>query len=173
MRLFKALALAAGALFALAGSAGAAGTKRVVVERANVPYELVIDCADYGPHDFANVVTGTQHLQITEVRDAAGTLVQTIINTNFTEIDTNSQSGATLRLKGAYHEVLDHAANTRTLSGKVALGTRPGGGTYLQETGRIAMTLDTYEPFFVAGPHDAFFAGGIDVPVCAALADAG
>lgn len=32
------------------------------------------------------------------------------------------------------------------------------------------MALDTYEPLFVAGPHDAFAAGGIDVPFCAALA---
>lgn len=34
------------------------------------------------------------------------------------------------------------------------------------------MALDTYEPLFVAGPHDAFAAGGIDVPFCAALAGA-
>ena len=32
------------------------------------------------------------------------------------------------------------------------------------------MTLDTHEPLFVAGPYEAFFAGGIDYPVCAALA---
>ena len=31
------------------------------------------------------------------------------------------------------------------------------------------MTLDTYEAFFVAGPHEAFFSGGIDPVVCAAL----
>lgn len=70
------------------------------------------------------------------------------------------------------HEVLDWASHTRTLSGNVALGTKPGGGTYIQETGRITMTLDTREALFVAGTHEAFVAGGIDVPVCAALAAA-
>ena len=32
------------------------------------------------------------------------------------------------------------------------------------------MTLDTREARFVAGPHEAFSAAGLDVPVCAALA---
>jgi hypothetical protein len=170
--MLKALALAAGGLLAIGGTADAAGTQRVVVDRFTEPYSFNIDCADFGPYDFENVVVGTQHQQVTEVRAGDGTLLQTVFNTSFAETDTNSASGATLRLKAAYHEVLDYAANTRTLSGKVALGTLPGGGTYIQETGRISMELDTYEVISVAGPHAAFFAGGIDYPVCAALADA-
>jgi hypothetical protein len=39
----------------------------------------------------------------------------------------------------------------------------------VQDTGKISMTLDTFEAFFVAGPHEAFFSGGIDPVVCAAL----
>ena len=56
------------------------------------------------------------------------------------------------------------------MSGKVWLGTAPGEGTFVQETGRIVMTLDTHEALFLAGPHPAFFAGGIDPAICAWLA---
>jgi hypothetical protein len=56
------------------------------------------------------------------------------------------------------------------IDGKVWLGTKPGSGTYVHDTGRIVMTLDTNEPLLVAGPHEAFLAGGVDIPVCAALA---
>jgi len=40
----------------------------------------------------------------------------------------------------------------------------------VQETGRIVMTLDTHEAFFVAGPHPAFFNRGIDPAVFGYLA---
>lgn len=172
MRSIKVLVATAVCLLAFGGSAGAAGKQRVVVDQFSEPYAFAVDCSSFGPHGFDNLVSGHQSARITEVLAADGTLLQTVVNTTFSETDTNSASGATLGLKGSYHEVLDYTANTRTLSGKVALGTRPGGGTYIQEVGRITMALDTFEPLFVAGPHDAFFAGGIDVPVCAALAEA-
>ena len=173
MRPIKVAAVAAGCVLALSGSAGAAAKQRVVVDRYSEPYEFAIDCSQFGSHDFDNLVSGHERKQVTEVLAADGTLLQTVFHTSFSETDTNSESGASLRLKAAFHEVLDHVANTRTLSGKVALGTLPGGGgTYIQEVGRITMTLDTYEPLFVAGPHEAFAAGGIDFPVCAALAGA-
>lgn len=172
MRIIKVAAAATGCLLALTGSAAAAGKQRVVVDRYSEPYEFAIHCLEFGPYDFDNLVSGHERTRVTEVIAADGTLLQTVIHTTFSETDTNSDSGASLGLKASYHEVLDYAANTRTLSGKVALGTQPGGGTYIQEVGRITMALDTYEPLFVAGPHEAFFAGGIDVPVCAALADA-
>lgn len=172
MRSIKIAAAAAGCMLALGGSAGAAGKHRVVVDQVNEPYAFTIDCSEFGPYSFDNIVSGHERRRVTEVRADDGTLLRIVVHTSFSETDTNSESGASLRLKAAYHEVLDFAANTRTLSGKVALGTQPGGGSYIQEVGRITMTLDTYEVLFVAGPHAAFFAGGIDVPVCAALADA-
>ncbi len=174
MKMLRAVTLAAvGATLAFTGAAAAAGTKRVVVERSVQPYEFSVDCGDFGPYGFDNVVEGRQRAQVTDVFADDGTLLRTVIHLTFSETDTNSESGASLILKGAVNEVLDYAANTRTLRGKVALGTRPGGGgPYIQEVGRITMTLDTREALFVAGPHDAFFAGGVDVPVCAALAQA-
>lgn len=172
MRSIKVAAVAAGCVLALGGSAGAAGKQRVVVEQVSEPYEFAVDCSEFGAHDFDNLVSGHQRIQVTEVLAADGTLLQTVFHIAFSETDTNSESGASLRLKASVHEVWDYASNTRTMSGKVALGTQPGGGTYIQEVGRITMTLDTREVLFLAGPHEAFFAGGIDFPVCDTLADA-
>ena len=150
--------------------AQAEGKQRVVVERFSDSYELAIPCADFGPYTFDNVVRGTEHVQVTEVFAADGSLLQVVFNMQLSETDTNSETGEALTLKGAIHEVWDFAANTRTMSGKVYLATRSGAGIVIQETGRIVMTLDTREALFVAGPHEAFFNGGIDPAVCAELA---
>ena len=162
------------AIGALAGATGAEGAQkeRVVVERFTDSYEFAVDCAPFGPYEFNILVSGIQRVRVTEVLAADGTLLQTVFHINVQETGTNSVSGASLPLKGAIHEVWDHEANTRTISGKVWLGTTRGGGTYVQDTGRIVMTLDTREASFVAGPHEAFFAGSLDVPVCSALAEA-
>jgi hypothetical protein len=172
MKMLKAaVAAAVGGTLALAGPADAAQTKRVVVDRGVDQYEFAIDCADFGPFGFENIVTGQQRVQVTEVLAADGTLLRTEIHLTFNETDTNSLTGASLPLKAAVREVLDWEANTRTMTGNVALGTRAG-GPYIQEVGRIVMTIDTHEVSFLAGPHDAFFAGGIDPRVCGALAEA-
>ncbi len=149
-----------------AGVAGAGGKQRVVVERSSGPYELTVPCAG-----FDVVVSGYERVQATEVQAKDGTLLQLVLHLQFEETDTNSVTGASLTLKGSVHEVWDFASNTRTLSGKVFLGTGRG-GTWVQDTGRITLTLDTNEVRFLAGPHEAFFAGGIDPVGCAALASA-
>jgi len=66
--------------------------------------------------------------------------------------------------------VWDYASNTRTLTGAVFMGMRPGKGTYIQDAGRITLTLDTRIAQFVAGKHEAYFGGGVDYAVCRALA---
>lgn len=172
MRMLKAaVAAAVGGTLALAGPADAAGTKRVVVERSVQQYEFAIPCGDFGPYGFANLVEGEQRAQVTDVFASDGTLLRTEIHLTFGETDTNSLTGASLPLKAAVREVLDWEANTRTMTGNVALGTQAG-GPYIHEVGRIVMTIDTHEVSFLAGPHDAFFAGGIDPRVCGALAEA-
>ena len=163
------VALAGTLLFAAA--AGAGGKQRVVVERSSGPFEFTVPCADFGPYEFDNVVQGHERVQATEVLAKDGTLLQLVLHIQFQETDTNSETGGSLRLSGSVHEVWDFASNTRTVSGKVFLGTGRG-GTWVQDTGRITMTLDTNEVRFLGGPHEAFFAGGIDVVACAALAAA-
>jgi hypothetical protein len=172
MKMLKAaVAAAVGGTLALAGPADAAQTKRVVVERGVDQYKFAIDCADFGPFGFENIVEGEQHAQVIEVLAADGTLLRTEFHLTFIETDTNSVTGASLPLKAAVREILDWETNTRTQTGMVALGTQPG-GPYIQEVGRIVMTIDTHEVSFLAGPHDAFFEGGIDPRVCGALAQA-
>jgi hypothetical protein len=172
MKILKtAVAAAIGGTLAFAGAADAAGTKRVVVERSLQQYEFTIPCGDFGPYGFSNIVEGEQRAIVTDVYDSEGTLLRTEIHLTFRETDTNSVTGFSLPLGAGVREILDFSTNTRTMSGNVALGTQPG-GAYIHETGRIIMTLDTHEASFVAGPHDAFFSGGIDPTVCAAL-DAG
>ena len=166
------IAATAACTLGLAASAQAAGTQRVVVDRFTEQFEFRVDCSDFGPYNFSNLVAGRQKVTVTEVRDGSGELLQTVFHINVQETETNSETGASLPLKTAIHEIWDYRTNTRTVNGKVFLGTQRGGGTYTHDTGRIVMTLDTREASFVAGPHEAFFGGGIDVPVCAALADA-
>jgi hypothetical protein len=155
---------------AAVGSAGAAGKERVVVDHFVEPYAFAVSCAPYGPYTFDNLVSGREHVRVTEVLAKDGALLQLVLDIQFQETNVNSETGKELTLKGAVHEVWDFTSNTRTISGKVFLGTGEGGGTWVQDTGRITMTLDTKEPRFVGGPHEAFFGGGIDVLACAALA---
>ena len=153
----------------VAAPAGAARTERVVVERFSDTYELAIDCGEFGPYAFDNLVSGRERVRVTEV-SSGGELLKTIFSMTIHETDTNSVTGKVLPLHGTVYEVWDHVANTRTMDGVVYIGNAPGEGAVVQETGRIVMTLDTHEAFFVAGPHPAFFNGGIDPAVCGYLA---
>jgi hypothetical protein len=158
------------ALLATAGVAGAAnGRERVVVERFNEPYAFTVGCADFG-YEFEIEIAGNQRIRVTDVLADDGTLLQTVFHIAIRETDTNSVSGKSLPLHGVVHEVWDYASNTRILTGSVLIGNSPG-GKWVQDTGRITITLDTRIATFVAGPHQAFFtAGGLDALACDALA---
>jgi hypothetical protein len=152
-----------------AATAGAAGKQRIVAERFSEPYEFVaVDCSTVGPYDFEILVTVRQRVQVTDVLSSDGELLQTVFSIGINETDTNTVTGASITLKGTAYEVWDYASNTRTVSGRVWDGH--DGGKLFFDAGRIEMTLDTHEAFFVAGPHEIFFGGGIDPFACAALA---
>jgi hypothetical protein len=51
----------------------------------------------------------------------------------------------------------------------VWIGNQPGAGTFIQDTGRIVIDLETGEAISIAGPHEGF-QNGVDETVCAALA---
>ena len=157
------------------GSAGVAGASngkdRVLVEHFGGDYSFGVNCAEFGPYDFDNLVEGTDRGTVTDVFDGEGTLVQTVFHISLQETSTNAVTGRELSLKGNVHEVWDYASNTRTLTGVVYMG-RTSEGKAFQDTGRIDITLDTRGATFVAGPHDVFFGGGLDAVVCAALAGA-
>ena len=161
------------AALALAGlaSASAGGTSRIVVESFSEDYAFSVDCAEFGPYAFEIEVEGHVKVRVTDVVSKDGDLLQTMIHVVFRETNTNSASGKSLPLHQAANEVWDYAANTRTISGAVFIGNAPG-GKWVQDTGRITMTLDTRIASFVAGPHEAFFGGGLDTVACGALANA-
>ena len=167
------LASVAVALCMLAGgaSAQAAGKTRVVVERFSEPYEFPVDCSPYGPYDFDVLVSGRENTRVIDVFAKDGTLLQTVLHTRLSETDTNSETGAAVTLKRSANEVWYWAEGVRTVHGTVWMGTQPGSGSFVQDTGLITLTIDTNEPVRVAGPHEAFFfEGGVDAMVCRQLA---
>jgi hypothetical protein len=172
MKIVKALLIvvASAGVLASTGVAGASnGKERVLVDRFDEPYSFAVDCAGFG-YAFEIEVAGTQRVRVTDVLANDGTLLQTVFHIALRETDTNSVSGKSVPLHGTVHEVWDYASNTRTISGSVFVGNAPG-GKWVQDTGRITMTLDTRIATFVAGPHQAFFTpGGLDALACAALA---
>jgi hypothetical protein len=174
MKRALALGVVVVAVLATAAVAGASNRKaRIVVERFVDEYSFVaVDCSEFGPYDFSIEVEGTLRVSVVDVLADDGSLLQTVFHFVLDETDTNTVSGRSLPLHGAKREVWDYASNTRTGTGGVYIGTERGHGTYVQDTGRIVMTLDTRLAQFVAGPHEAFFGGGIDAVLCAALADA-
>ena len=116
------IAATAACTLGLAASAQAAGTQRVVVDRFTGQFEFSVDCSDFGPYNFSNLVAGRQKMTVTEVRDGSGELLQTVFHINVQETETNSETGASLPLKTAIHEIWDYTTNTRTVNGKVFLG---------------------------------------------------
>lgn len=166
------IAVAASALCALgtAPAADAAGKQRIVVENRSESYEFAIDCRPFGPYDFDILVSGRELITVTDVLTADGSLLQTVVHYRFVEQGSNSETGYTVPLRRSVREVWNWGEGTRTISGAVYIGTQRGGGTYVKDVGRITLTIDTDEPVSVAGPHEAFFGGGIDRIQCAALA---
>jgi hypothetical protein len=168
------IAIAATALCVLGtgASAEAAGKQRIVVERFSNTYELAVDCEPFGPYAFDVLVSGREHVTVTDVVADDGTVLQTVVHMRFIESNTNSESGVMVPLRRSAHEVWNWGEGTRTITGAVLVGTQRGGGTWVQDTGLITLTIDTNEPVVVAGPHEAFFGDGLDAIGCAALADA-
>lgn len=149
--------------------AGAVGQERQVVVRFQAPFEDTIDCADFGPYDFDDVFSGWQRLSITEVYAGDGTLEQVVLSSTYREMDRNATTGSTLSLRGSYTQTLDFTSGTMTLTGNVGSGRLADGTSLVREIGRLVLSLETREPTFVAGPHEALELGGVSAAVCAAL----
>jgi hypothetical protein len=101
--------------------------------------------------------------------DAGGELIGFSLKIRFTEVETNTKTGKTLHMRGSETEHWDLVAGTRTLTGAVFIGNQPGAGTFIHDTGRIVIDLETGEAISIAGPHEGFD-NGVDETVCAALA---
>ncbi len=162
-RLLPLAALTAALL--LPASAGAADRERVLVERVTFPYDGAADCGA-----FAIEFNGVQRFAAWDVYED-GELVRTVFIQGFKETDTHSVTGATLSLRGQVRELWEYGKGTRTVSGAVYVGNRPGAGTWVHDSGRITMTLEDRIASFIAGPKEVFLGGGLDAYACRAMAE--
>jgi hypothetical protein len=132
------------------------------------PYGGSFDCSEAG-YDFTMEWEGVEHVAEKDRFDGSGELIGFTLHIRFREVDTNTKTGKTLVMRGSETENWDLVAGTRTLTGATFIGNQPGGGTFIQDTGRIVIDLETGEAISIAGPHDGFH-NGVDETVCAALA---
>ena len=145
--------------------ADAAQRERVLVERVTFPYDGAADCGT-----FAVEFAGVQRFTAWDIYEG-GELVQSVFIQGFKETDTHSVTGATLALRSQARELWDYAAGTRTVTGAVYMGNRPGEGTWVHDSGRITMTLEDRIASFIAGPKEVFFGGGLDAYACGVFAE--
>ncbi len=171
MLIGRVLAAAAVITLAVTGVASASeGRNRVLVERFEDVAAFTVDCAEFGPYPFENLIVGVERGIVTDVYDREGALRQTEIQVHLDETDTNAVTGRSLSLTANARVVFDWIANVRALTGVLWMG-KTSDGMAFQDTGRLVTTLDTREHVFVAGPHEVFLGEGIDAMVCAALAE--
>jgi hypothetical protein len=165
----RSITIAAGvAAAALAFGAPAATAKAPDVTRETNPYGGSFDCSEAG-YDFTMVWEGVEHVVFKDRFDDSGELIGFTFRIRFREVDTNTATGKTVVMRGSETENWDLVAGIRTLTGATFIGNQPGAGTFIQDTGRIVIDLDTGEAISIAGPHDGFH-NGVDETVCAALA---
>ena len=132
------------------------------------PYGGSFDCSEAG-YDFTMEWEGVQHVAEKDRFDRSGELIGFTLHIRFNEVDTNTKTGKTLALRGSETETWDLVKGIRTLTGAVWIGNQRGAGTFIQDTGRIVIDLETGEAISIAGPHEGFH-NGVDETVCAALA---
>ena len=165
----RSIAIAAGvAAAALAFGAPAATAKAPDVTRETNPYGGSFDCSEAG-YDFTMEWEGVEHVAIKDRFDDSG------------EPSGSPSKSASARSIPTPRPVRPSSCaaprprtgtswqGIRTLTGATFIGNQPGAGTFIHDTGRIVIDLDTGEAISIAGPHEGFH-NGVDETVCAALA---
>lgn len=152
------VALAAG----LVGTAAAGATPPTREDVGVIPYPVSLDCGAYTVGG-----QGEETLWIETFYDADGNPVKFVAHDRFTETDTNSVTGKTLRFSGVLTDTVDPIAGTRTDAGKEFVMTDPGTGIVIQDAGRVVFDAP-YHVSFEAGIHQVLW-GDIDQLVCTAL----
>ena len=132
------------------------------------PYDGSFDCREAG-YDFTMDWEGVEHVAEKDRFDRSGELIGFTLHIRFNEVDTNTKTGRNLALRGSVTENWDLVKGIRTLTGAVWIGNQRGAGTFIQDTGRIVIDLETGEAISITGPPEGF-QNGVDETVCAALA---
>jgi hypothetical protein len=158
---------AAGLVAALTVVPSAAATPPTRENVGVIPYEFSVDCSPYG-FAFQNDVQGEESLFVETFYDRDGNPVKVVLHDGFTETDTNSVTGKSLRMTQKWVNTFDLPAGTRTVVGKAFVLTDPGKGIVIHDTGRVVFDAPEHV-VFEAGPHEVLH-GDIDELVCTALA---
>ena len=132
-----------------------------------IPYEFSVDCSPYG-FAFANEVKGEESLRVQTFYAENGNPVRVVLHDGFTETDTNSVTGKSLRFSQKWVNTYDLPAGTRTVVGKAFVMTDPGNGIVIHDTGRVVFDAPDHV-IFEAGHHDVLH-GDINQLACSALA---
>jgi hypothetical protein len=146
------------------GAPSALASAPDVVDRFSQPYSGSVDCGD-----FTIEYSGIQHWTARLWLDESGESILEKFHIRFNETDVNTSTGKTLLAHGSSTEYWDYVAGTRTLDGAVFMGTDKGVGTFIHDSGRLILDLETDEALSMSGPHEGF-ENGIDETFCAALA---
>jgi hypothetical protein len=146
------------------GAPAALASTPDVVDRFSQPYSGSVDCGG-----FTIEYSGIQHWTARLWLDESGESIREKFHIRFNETDVNTSSGKTLLAHGSSTEYWDYAAGTRTIDGAVFMGSDQGAGTFIHDSGRLILDLDTDEALSISGPHEGF-ENGIDETFCAALA---
>lgn len=134
---------------------------RPTIETFTIAISGVEDC-----DGFKDVFAGEATVRQTTYVDAAGNPVTIRLHVSAFETDTNSLTGTTIEVRGAFTIVIDLVSGTFTETGLSLISNQPGQGAVIQDTGRVVFD-SAGEIVFEAGPHDALDDPGI---FCAALA---
>ncbi len=140
---------AAGSLLAAALVVGPAAAAGPVIERGIVdgPHVDEIDCGSFNA-TLIRTFVGTN----LSFFDAAGDLLRIQTNAQMAGSLTSS-TGTVVPLTGSVHVVIDVVVGTVVFDGRVFMGTRPGTGEVIQDTGRYVVDADD-NVLQDAGPHD-------------------
>ena len=146
-----------------AASLAAPAAAKPTQERFVTPYEFTVPC-----DGFDILVQGEAHLIITTWFDRSGEPVREVGHDRFTETDTNTVSGETVRFSGSRRDARDLVAGTRTVTGKSFLMTGEGRGLLVLDAGRNVFDAP-FHVVFESGFHEVLH-GDVDAISCAALA---
>jgi hypothetical protein len=160
---------AAAAIAALSVATPAAlASKPDVVDRFSEPYSGSVECSVAGS-EFTMVYSGIQHWTAKLWLDDSGESVRESFHVRFRETSVNTSTQKTVLAHGSSTEDWDFAAGTRTINGAVFMGSDQGVGTFIHDSGRLILDLETDEALSMSGPHEGY-ENGIDETICAAVA---
>ena len=148
-----------GVMLVVAAPASATTPQR---ESDSFSYSASADCGN-----FSDEFAGTVRIRETTFFDADGNPIIERAKVLLREVDINSETGKTVRVKGSNTVTVDLRTGIRRTTGQVFMGVGGKGANVIHDTGLVIFNDVTGEVIKVAGPHTVLEGG--DEPFCQAL----